>query len=144
MPIDSEKSAAELYQEGINYDQREDQFPDAAVKARELFSQATARGHLEAQAAYAGYVYAGRGGAQDKLRAFVLLWDAFNKGNREALDDLANLLEEFSREAPHDSHKAAAAKAATDVERLKTALQPVTIYMQELTRAVVQGQLPRT
>ncbi len=144
MPVSSEKTAKELYQDAVQLDQSGDQSPDVAKRARELFKQAAEMGHTAALVDYANYLYSGRGGEADKPHALLLIWRAFREGHHEALDDLANLLEEFSQEYPDDSEKAAAAKAAKDIESLKVSLQPVVAYMQNLSCGLLRERRPRT
>lgn len=144
MPVNSENTAVGLYRDAVQLDQSGDQSPDVARLARELFKQAAEMGHTAALVDYANYLYSGRGGQADKPLALLLIWQAFLKGHHEALDDLENLLEEFSQESPDGSEKAAAAKAANDIESLKVSLQPVVAYMQALSCRLLRERQPRT
>lgn len=91
-------------------------------------------GHSAALRALAHLIYEGHGDAQDKVQALLLLWSAFNRGDHEALEELADMLGSYA-EAASDPRDVEAIKAAEkDIEELGRLLRRVSGYMHELVR----------
>lgn len=127
------KSSADLlYREGMNYDYKQDQSPAAATLARANFQQAATMGHVKALRALAHLIYEGRGGPQDREQAMLMLWSAFNRGDHEALGDLADMLGTYAEEITDPSRKRAATSTSGNIEELNRRFGLVSYYMHEL------------
>lgn len=136
MSDDSNPNPAEyLYSEGKKYDWEQDKSPAAASLARANFQQAASMGHRGAVRALAHLIYEGRGGPQDKEQALLLLWSAFNRGDFDALEELADLLASYAEQFQSPPEAKAAAEIAETLENLDRAVSKVSSYMHQLARA---------
>lgn len=127
-----------LFRDGMNYDYKQDQSPAAATLARANFQQAATMGHVKALRALAHLIYEGRGGPQDCEQAMLMLWSAFNRGDHEALEELADMLGTYAEAATDPSCKRAATSASGNIEELDRLLGQVSNYMHELRRERAQ------
>lgn len=135
MPNDDDQSPAEyFYSEGMKYDLRQDEWPEAAALARAAFERAADMGHLKAARALAHYYYAGRGGPQDRERGLWNLWAAFNRGDQEALEELGDLLGSYSAEVQKPDEAQRAARVADMIGDLNSGLEVVSTFMRELRK----------
>ncbi len=129
------KSPADLlFREGMNYDYKQDQSPAAATLARANFQQAATMGHVKALRALAHLIYEGRGGPQDREQAMLMLWSAFNRGDHEALGELADMLGTYAEEITDPLSKKAATSASGNIEELNRRFGLASYYMHELAR----------
>lgn len=134
MSDDSPSPEDTLFKEGMKYDWRQGESPEAATLARACFQQAAAMGHKEALRALAHLVFDGRGGTQNKEQALLLLWSAFNRGDRAALEELGDLLASYAEQLEDNADAKAANNIAETLISLNTSLVRVSNYMQKLAR----------
>ena len=127
-----------LYSEGKKYDWQQDESLAAATLARANFQQAASMGHRGAVRALAHLIYEGRGGPQDKERALLLLWSAFNRGDLDALEELADLLASYAEQLQNLPESSAATEIAETIANLDLALSKVSSYMHKIARARLQ------
>ena len=123
-----------LYAEGKKYDWNQDKSPAAASLARANFQQAASMGHRGAVRALAHLIYEGRGGPQDKEQALLLLWSAFNRGDFDALEELADLLASYAEQLQSPREAKAGATVAETLESLHVSLSRASSYMHQLAR----------
>lgn len=131
---DDEDPAENLYKEGNKYDWKQDQSPAAATLARANFQQAATMGHKGAVRALAHLIYEGRGGAQDKEQALMLLWSAFTRGDQTALEELADLLASYAESGSTGVQAKRAAKLSETLEALCAGLNETESFMHQLRR----------
>ena len=85
-------------------------------------------------------IYEGRGGPLDREHALVLLWSAFSLGDREALEELGDLLANYSEQLTVPSEAKEAAAISETIEHLDAAFAKVLGYIRRL--AQTKTQLP--
>lgn len=134
----AQDDADDLFAEGKKFDWKQDHSPAAASLARASFKHAAALGHKGAVRAYAHLVYEGRGGAQNKEHALLLLWTAFNRGDQDALEELGDLLASYAEQLDNPSESEAAKFAVGTIDELKLALSKISSYMHRLAPAKSQ------
>lgn len=91
-------------------------------------------GHVKALRALAHLICEGRGDPQDHEQAMLMLWSAFNRGDHEALGELADMLGTYAEEITDPSHKRAATSISGNIEELNRRFGLVSYYMHELAR----------
>jgi TPR repeat protein len=132
-----------LFSEGKKYNWRQDRSPAAATLARASFQQAASMGHTGAIRALAHMTFDGRGGAQDREHALLLLWSAFLRRDHDALQELVDMLESYAETVKGTPTGNAALQAAGHVEELNSRLNRVSNFMLALTRERSQSSVEK-
>lgn len=122
-----------LYAEGMKYDWRQDTSPSAATLARAAFQQSATMGHTGALRSLAHMSFDGRGGGQDQKQALLMLWSAFLKGDRDALEELSDLLASYAEVTSPPKQKQAE-QMAQKVGEVAALIADIESFMHELVR----------
>lgn len=125
--------AEALYTEGMEYDWRQDKSPAAATLARAAFQQSATMGHTGALRSLAHMIFDGRGGGQDQKQALLLLWSAFRRGDRDALEELSDMLGSYAEVTSPSKHKQAE-QMAQKVGEVAALVSFIESFMHELVR----------
>ncbi len=96
MDSDDQNIGEHYFQTGKKYDLSQSASPSNGTLARASFQQGAYMGHTGCIRALAEVMYYGVGGAKEPLEAIRLLWIAYLKGDRFALDELADMFEDFA------------------------------------------------
>ena len=121
-----------LFNEGKKYDWRRDKSPAAATLARANFEQAASLGHIGAIRALAHMIFDGRGGSHDKEYGILIMWSAFQTGDKAAIGEVENMLEAYADVNPPPFSSAAARTTAHNLRELRHRLGQVDEYMRAL------------
>jgi TPR repeat protein len=130
----SANSAEEMYEEGMRYNWRQDQSLANSSLARALLERAARMNHTKAIRELAEMIFAGSGGPQNHTQALWLKWQAFVRGDYEALEELSDLLESYADIVTDSDSKLRARDAAKRVEEAYERLSGVGSYLAGLVR----------
>lgn len=130
-----EMSLAEtLYAKGMEYNWKHNESPANAALSRANLERAAALGHTKAIRELAEMTFAGAGGPKDQEHALWLKWSAFVRGDEEALEELAALLDSYTENVTDPGTKNRAATAARKAEEIEERLRYVGNFVHELFR----------
>ena len=127
-----EKTAEMFYYEGMSFNWRHPQSPDAITHARAALHEAANRGHAGALRELSDMYCYPEGGAQDQELALILMWSAFRKGDHEALEALGDMLETYGETSVDKELAKDAIAAARRVEEINKQLENVHTFIQGL------------
>lgn len=91
-------------------------------------------GHSNALRALAHLIYEGRGGPQDREHALLILWSAFIRGDRDALEELEDMLETYGETAGDSRRAKTAVATAQSVGELRSLVERISDFMHDIAR----------
>ncbi len=136
-----DKSADRLFEEGKNYNQRQNTSLSSATTARVCFQQAVTMGHTGAMRALAHMCFDGSGGTKDKEEAIWLLWAAFYRGDYDSLDELTDILESYSEEPDSKLAATDALQASQNAAAIKQNIDSLMSFIHQVAQVKAKNAL---
>jgi hypothetical protein len=138
MTPDELELAQRLLAKGKEHNWRQGESLAQAAIARAAFERAAALGLTEAERAFADMLFYGAGGAKEPERALYLCLHAFRNGERESLDDTADMLDTYAETAT-DGLKQRVERAADQAREASRLLAAVESLVEELRRTSISA-----
>lgn len=130
--------AESLYAEGMKYNWRQNESLANAALSRANLERAAAMHHTKAIRELAEMMFVGSGGPKDQERALWLKWSASVRGDGDALEELADLLDSYAENVSDSETQAHATNAARKADEAFERLRYVGSFVHELFRTKFQ------